>query len=276
MLRLAGLAVGGLSIGGIETCIDLPEHKLCFDVGRCPRWAVARPRVLVTHAHMDHLGGLAYHCATRSLLGMAPPEYLVPREDAEALGELFAAWRRLDRSELPHRLVPLGPGDEHRVGRDLVARPFRASHVVPTQGYGLWRERKQLRPEYRGRSQSELQRLAVDGGVELSERTEHCEVAFTGDTRPEVIEQVEAVRRARLLVMECTFLDERVTVEQARATGHTHLDDLLRVLPLLENEALLLTHFSARYSAGEVDALLDRKLPPDVRARTTALVRRRA
>jgi len=39
--------------------IDLPEMKLCFDIGRCPAEAVARPTVLLTHAHMDHMGGVA-------------------------------------------------------------------------------------------------------------------------------------------------------------------------------------------------------------------------
>ncbi|QDU69438.1 MBL fold metallo-hydrolase [Engelhardtia mirabilis] len=274
MHRLAGVAVGGISLGGIETSIDLPEHKLCFDIGRCPRWAVSRPRVLITHAHMDHLGGLAYHCATRALMGMGPPEYLVPRQNEAAIGELFATWRRLDRSELEHRLVPLGPGDEHRLGRDLVAVPFRTPHVVPSQGYGLWRERRQLREEYQGLPQEELRRLAVDEGLELSTLVSFPEVAFTGDTRAEVIEQQEVVRKARLLVMECTFLDDRIDVDQARETGHVHLDDLLERVHLLENEALLLTHFSARYSPREVQAILDARLPAEVRARTTALLER--
>jgi len=275
MDRVAGIAVGGISVGGIETCIDLPEHKLCFDIGRCPSWAVPRQRVLITHAHMDHLGGLAYHCATRSLMGMSPPEYLVPRQDAAALAELFEVWRKLDRSALEHRLIPIGPGDEYRLSRDLVARPFESPHVVPTQGYGLWRERRKLKPEYVGLPQSELQRLAVEQGTELTDVVSFPEVVFTGDTLPEVIEREEVVRRAKVLVMECTFLDDRVSVAQARETGHVHLDELLRFAPLLENEALVLTHFSARYSPAQVRAILDDRLPADLRARTTPMLARR-
>ena len=65
MPRLAGILVDGVSVGGVETCIDLPEFKLAFDIGRCPDDAVLRPTILFTHAHMDHMGGVAWHAATR-------------------------------------------------------------------------------------------------------------------------------------------------------------------------------------------------------------------
>jgi hypothetical protein len=63
--------------------------------------------VLFTHAHVDHMAGVVWHCATRKLRGMQPPTYVVGRENTEAFRELFAVWRRLDRSELPHELVEL-------------------------------------------------------------------------------------------------------------------------------------------------------------------------
>ena len=49
MARLAGIEVSGISIAGLETCIDLPEWKLCFDLGRAQYFALARPLVLFTH-----------------------------------------------------------------------------------------------------------------------------------------------------------------------------------------------------------------------------------
>ena len=103
MLTLAGIDVDGISIGGLETCIDLPQLKLAFDIGRAPDFAVARETILFTHAHMDHMGGVAWHCATRSLRHMKPPTYFVPRENVDAFEELFEAWRKLDRSTLAAR-----------------------------------------------------------------------------------------------------------------------------------------------------------------------------
>ena len=73
MLKILGNDLEAVSIGGLETCIELPAWGLCFDIGRCPPSAVRRERVFITHAHMDHAGGLAYHAAMRDLLGMKPP-----------------------------------------------------------------------------------------------------------------------------------------------------------------------------------------------------------
>jgi ribonuclease Z len=275
MVRLAGIEVRGLSVGGLETCIDLPELKLAFDIGRCPAEVVARPTVLFTHAHMDHMGGIAYHAATRSLQRLGPATYVVPRENEAAVAALFEAWRRLDRSELGHALVPLAPGEEWVLPNRLVARPFRSFHTVPCQGYALWSRRRKLPPELVGLSSEEIvarKRRGEDPTVEI----EVPEVAFTGDTLIEVVEREEVVRRARLLVMEVTFLDERVTVDECRAKGHIHLDEVIERAALFANEALLFTHFSSRYEPSEVVELLDRKLPPELRGRVTPLLSSRA
>ena len=74
------------------------------------------------------------------------------------------------------------------------------------------------------------------------------------------------------MILECTFLDDRVSVAECRAKGHVHLDEIVERADLFENEAILLTHFSARYSSTEIVALLDAKLPPALRERVTPLL----
>jgi ribonuclease Z len=272
MPRLAGHRVEGISVGGVETCIDCPELKLCFDIGRCPDEAVNRPTVLFTHAHMDHMGGVAWHAATRDLRGMAPPTYVVPRENEQAFGELFEAWRKLDRSEVPHRVVALGPGEEWELPNRLRVRPFRSPHRVPCQGYSLWSKRRKLRREYLGLPSQALRELRARIGDEMYLLRDVPELAFTGDTLIEVVEREEAVRRARVLVIEVTFVDDRVSVEQCRSKGHVHLYEVAERAALFENEALLFTHFSARYRPHEILAALDRTLPAELRERVTALL----
>jgi ribonuclease Z len=220
---------------------------------------------------MDHLGGIAYHTATRSLRRQPPPRYVVPPHCVGDLGRLFEAWRGLDRSEMEHELVPLAPGEEYTLANGWAARPFRSPHSAPCQGYGLWSRKEKLKPEFQGRDGRELAELRR-AGVALGVTVETPEFVFTGDTRIEVLEDEEVVRRARVLVMECTFLDERVSVEESRAKGHVHLDELVPRAELFQNEAILLTHFSARYRAHEVRAALDQKLPPALRARVTPLL----
>jgi ribonuclease Z len=272
MPRLAGHLVEGISIGGVETCIDLPELKLAFDIGRCPDQAVNRPTILFTHAHMDHMGGVAWHAATRDLRGMPAPTYVVPRENEEAFHELFAVWRKLDRAEAPHHVVALLPGEEWALPNKLVARPFRSPHRVPCQGYVLWSRKRKLRAEHRGKREPELRDLRKQIGDAMTEQVEVPEVAFTGDTLIEVVENEEAVRKARLLVIEVTFVDDRVSVAECRSKGHVHLFEVIERAHLFENEALLFTHFSARYQAHEIVAALERHLPPSLRERVTPLL----
>lgn len=272
MARLAGIEVAGISIAGLETCIDLPEWKLCFDLGRAQYFALARPLVLFTHPHMDHLGAIAWHCATRALRGMRPPTYVVGREYAPALARLFAAWRELDRSELPHTLVELGPGEEFDLGFQRVARAFRSQHRVPCQGYVISERRQKLRPEHRALAGAEIARRRAAGDDSLFELQETALLAFCGDTRIEVLEREEVLRRVKVLVLECSFVDQRVSVAEARAMGHVHLDEIAERAELFGNEAVLLTHFSERYSSAEIVAALDARLPPALRAKVTPLL----
>jgi ribonuclease Z len=259
------------SIGGLETSIDLPHWDLCVDLGRCPPHLLPRGLVLFTHGHMDHLGGVAYHCATRSLLGMPRPTYVVPPVIAEPLGRLFEAWRQLDQSKLPHGVLPLGPGQELQPRADLIVRPFASLHTVPSQGYAFFGRKKRLKAEFQGLPEARLRELATQQRQQLSEPVETLELAVTGDTLPEIIVREPWVREARVLVMECTFLDSRVSAEKARSTGHTHLEDFLKHAHLLANEHIGLMHFSARYGRNEIERLLDRHLPKELRPRVQAL-----
>lgn len=54
-IDLDGYSIEGLSIGGHETCIIVPELKTAFDIGRCPAKAVQQNFLFITHAHLDHI-----------------------------------------------------------------------------------------------------------------------------------------------------------------------------------------------------------------------------
>jgi len=270
-IDLAGLEVLGISVGGIETCIEVPSYKFAFDVGRCPRTVISRPTILFTHAHADHMGSVVQHTALRAMRRMEPPTYVVPRENAAAFRDMFEAWRALDRSELPHHLVELGPGEEYDLGRNLVAEAFRSPHSAPCQGYVIWREVRRLRADLAGQSGDELGRRRR-AGEQIEEVTRIPELAFTGDTKIDVLDREPVLFRVRRLILEVTFLDDRVDVASAREKGHVHLDEVVERAELFENEAILLTHFSARYRAAEVREILARRLPPGLAERVTPLL----
>lgn len=271
MLQLAGIAVDATSVGGLSTCIQLPGLKCALDIGRCPQSAVQRETILITHGHMDHIGGICYHAATRGLMGLTPPTYVVGPENEKALGALFNAYRRLDRSRLAHNLVVIGPGDEWTLPNGMLVRPFRSIHRVPCQGYSLWSVRNKLKPEYHGLSGHEIRDLRL-AGTEITNAVLKAELAFTGDSLIEVVENEAVVREARLLVMEVTFIDDRVTVEQCRSKGHIHIDEVAERADLFENEAILFTHFSSRYRAWEIEEAVKKRLPESLSKRVTPLL----
>lgn len=272
-MQLAGIEVEAISIGGMETCIELPGYDLCFDIGRCPQSAIRRSRVLLTHTHMDHAGGLPAHAATRDLMGLSPPTVYCPRENEADLHDMIEAWRRLDKSRIPLEIVPCGPGDRLRINGAVTATPFRSPHRTTCQGYALRRTTRRLRAELVGLPEPEVRRRRLAGEV-VSEEVEAVEVVFSGDAMIEIVEREEAVRTARLLILECTFLDDRVPVHKARGSGHIHLDELIERAELFQNHAILLTHFSARYSRTEIQQILDARLPAGLRERVTPLLPR--
>lgn len=272
MLTLANIDIEAVSVAGMETCIALPRLKLAFDIGRGPRHAVRLPTVLFTHAHIDHMGGVAHHVATRSLLGMEPPTYVVPPGIGDQLDALLDAFRVLDGSDLPCKIKELHPGEAIELPSRRIARAFATRHPVQSQGYVIYEVRKQLRADLVGES-AETIRLAREQGESVSERNEHPLVAFSGDTQLAGILDCPDALRAKLLIMEVSFVDDRVSVESARENGHVHLHEVIEHADAFENEALLFTHLSARYRQQEALEILDQTLPPRLKERVTLLPR---
>ncbi|MEY4774636.1 MAG: hypothetical protein RIT40_1671 [Planctomycetota bacterium] len=267
MVLADGISIEGVSIGGLETCIDLPEFKVALDIGRVPNSVVARNTILFTHAHMDHMGGVAWHCATRSLRGLTPPRYVLEQCHTEAFGRMMDAWRALDRSTMAHELVAVKPGDTVDLHGGRKARCFRTTHIVPTLGWCVLETRRKLRAEWQAAPREALIQ-AREQGVVLHEEQEIPRLAFCGDTTIDVLEREELARHARVLVLECTFLDDQVTVAEAREKGHVHLDEICARPELFDKVGtLVLSHVSPRWTPSLARRILDRRLPAALRAK---------
>jgi ribonuclease Z len=269
VLELAGIRVDAVSVGGFETCIRLPGWKLAFDIGRAPPAATACGRILFTHSHIDHMGGVLHHCAQRDMLGRSAPEYWMPAEVAEHFEEAMAAWRRLAHSNLPCTVRAVSPGDKIPLGKNRWVEVFRVVHRVPSVGYALCQRKHKLRDAYQGLPGPEIGRLRAEG-IEITRPVETVEVAFCGDTTIDVVDREAAVRDARLLLLETTFLDDRVTLEHVRKSGHVHIDELVARIPKLNNEVVLCTHVSRRHH-GQMRELFAERIPEKERGRFVLL-----
>jgi len=164
-------------------------------------------------------------------------------------------------------------GTDYKLNAHLKARPFRTEHRVVSQGYLLYSVKSKLKPEFQGLKGSEIRDRKL-AGEQMTDLIEVPEFAFTGDTTIGFAHLPENadVLRAKVLVMELTFVDDRISKEDAKERGHMHIQDLVDNAHLFQNEAILLIHFSARYNERTILQELDARLPADLRSRCVPLL----
>lgn len=269
-ISMGDFTILGYSVAGEESVILVPELDVCFDIGKCPREALAVNHVLLTHGHADHSVGLLYYFAQRDFQGIRDGVAVVPRNMLDPLEELLHAWGRVEGKTPPYRLEGLADGEDYEIRRNLIARAFRTKHVPGSLGYAVIDVRYKLKEEFAGLSQKEIVE-AKNRGVEITRRIEVPLAAYLGDTARANYSDLPYVRDARALLLECTFFDDEHDA-RALAGRHIHVDDLAEVLEGMNNERIILTHVTRRTNLAQARQLLKRKLPAPLRERVTFLM----
>lgn len=249
-VEAAGIEIEGVSIAGHESFYKVPGFHALLDFGRAPEDAVAYSTVCLTHGHLDHAAGLAHHASRRRLAGLPGARVFAPQEAAPDLEAWVAACERLEKVAYGVDLVPSRPGDRVPLRRDLELRVLPGRHRVPSIGYLFSEVRHKLRDELAGRTGPEIAALRARG-VGVTRREEIPLLAYPGDCGVEIFDAAPELFTARVLLVECSFLRPD-DVDRARVYGHLHLKDFLDRADRFENEAIVLTHFSQRYSAEEI------------------------
>ena len=228
--------------------------------------------VLLTHAHLDHVAGLAGLVATRALVGIAEPIEIIGSAETVGFVAHYLAVT-VGREGAGYRLCAVEPGPVLALpGWRLGAFPVRHRG---TQSLG-WRFAEEARaPLLPGR----LVALGVPDGPPRRELAEGRPVTLADGrvVTPEMVKGppaagavlavvgdvedaaplVEEVRGADALVIEATYLDRDAAL--ARAHGHLTAAAAARLAAEAGVGRLLLTHISGRYP------------PEDIRAEAAAL-----
>ena len=248
-----------MSVAGEESVVQVPELDVCFDIGRCPRIALASDYVALTHGHMDHSAGLAYYFSHRHFQGMGTGTVVCHPALEQPITDLMRAWVGLEAQRTPFRVIALEPDEQIPIKPNIVLRAFATRHTVASVGYVVVERRHKLKPELLGLPQEELIALKKRGEV-ITHTLEVPLVCYTGDTawgehfdRPDVL-------NAQILITECTFLEPGHR-DRAHVGKHLHLDDLVRLLERARSEAVVLVHMSRRTHLGLARKQIEASVP---------------
>jgi ribonuclease Z len=222
--------------------------------------------VLLTHAHLDHVLGLAGLLATFALYRVDGTIEIVGSDETVAFVKRYLADTIGPEREGSYRLRAISPGPvlarqnwrldafavAHR-GTESLGYRFQEeprhpliSERLEALGVPAGPERALLA---QGRS------VVLAGGRDIVPEMVHgapvpgAALAIVGDTE-EIAGLVEPVRRADALVIEATFLERDAAL--ARSRGHLTAAAAARLARDAEIGELLLTHISGRYRPEEI------------------------
>lgn len=259
-----GLTVRGISVGGIYTSLCVPELDVLLDMGIAPRSFVGCRNLLISHGHADHVGAVASHIGVCGLARLPAPRIFLPEELLGDLSEALGALGRGQRRPLEIAYEPLSPGAERLVAGNLWLRAVRTLHSIPSLGYLLFRRVPKLRPEFLELQPQEI-RARRTAGEDLFTTEERGELGYVTDSLIDVLDQHPELYRAKVLVLESTFLDERKSRVEARAKLHVHFDEIIERASKFHCRALVLMHFSQKYAPREVHEIITRRCPDVLR-----------
>ena len=253
------LTVAGGSRAGEGTVILLPQLRLALEGGRPHRALAPMNTLLVSHGHMDHLGGLGYWASQRYLNSMGPGTVLAPAAIADQVRGLLETFAGLEGGR-PYdvSVVPVADGDLRTLRPDVELAFFATDHWVPTLGCRvIWRTQRLL-ASLAGLTGDEIASRRRAGLPVTDERRVNL-LAYCADSGPGLFATAPEVLAAEVLLVECSFYRPGDR-DRAVRYGHMHFEDLLAVADRLACRHLVLLHASRRQRLREVDRILDEQL----------------
>jgi ribonuclease Z len=254
------ISIEGYSRAAVQTYWRIPEFKIGFDLGGQPWSFMGTQTWFISHTHMDHFVALPVYVARRRMMKMDPPVIYMPEAAIDPAHKILKLFSKLDRGRLPCELLPIYPGDEIELSRELVLTVSATTHTVPSMGFVVWQRRRKLKPEYQSLSGEQIRDIRLSG-TDVTTEVRVPRVAYLGDSAPAGLDNCPAMFESEVLIMEMTFVAANHRKDKIHKFGHMHLDDVLERRERFKNELILASHFSTRYHPNQIRQTVERALP---------------
>lgn len=259
-LAYDGLTIEGYSRAAVQSYWRIPELKIGFDLGAQPWSFMGTENWFISHGHLDHVAALPVYVARRRMMKMEPPRIYLPEEMVETVQRILRLFTKLDRGRMPCELIPLQPGMEIELNRELVVTAMATKHTVPSLGFLVWERRHKLKAEYQGLSGEQIRDIRLSG-KDVTEEQRKPLLAYLGDTTPEGLDNNPAMYDAKIMICEMTFVSPEHRKERIHKFGHMHLDDFVERQGRFKNELIVAAHLSTRYHVNVVRRCVEKAFP---------------
>ena len=259
-LQHNGLTIEGYSRAAVQSYWRVPEMKLGFDLGAQPWDFMGTGNWFISHAHLDHIAALPVYVARRRMMKMSPPKIYLPSCAVENVKRMLHAFSRLDRGRLPCHLVGVEPNQEIELSRERLVTTHATKHTLPSLGYVVWDRRNKLKPEYSELRGDQIRDLR-QAGEEVTVEHRVPRLAYLGDSTPVGLDENPVMYESEVLITEMTFLAPDHRKQKIHKLGHIHLDDIVARKDRFQNQLVIATHFSTRYHARQIEAIVKKAMP---------------
>lgn len=253
------LTITGYSTALFATWFFVDELALLFDAGDgiasgLTQKARKVKNVFISHADRDHLAGLLAFNQLNARPGAPVIHY--PKDCGS-----FPALENFSKKFDPHVSgtiwSPIKEYEEISIRGDVYVQAFPNEHVqvghpdTKSLSYKVFETRRKLKPEFNDLAGHEIKRIIDENGRDFTtDLTRINRLSYSGDTPV----NYELWNGSEVLIHEATFLGgPEDTKIETHGNRHSLLEDVIKMVSEIKVNKLILSHFSSRYSAEQID-----------------------
>lgn len=252
-------SISGSSVAGIRTSFYIPELKILLDAGNQNFNKVAD--IFITHCHADHVASLPL-IILENINNKIITNIYCPQDSVKFIETMVDAFLACNYNNfaIPKKYYNfIGMCTNYLTNKKLnrqsiIIKCYNSDHTVPTLSYGFIEEKKKLKEEYKGLTNSEIVDLKKKG-IDITEIQQFKKLVFCGDTTSTIFKRYPDILSYDSIIIECTFFEED-EVDTARQRKHMHWNNLKPVILANTSVKFYLIHISAKYQ--KVDNFLEK------------------